>query len=123
VLVDAPCSGLGTLRRKPDARWRLQPGDPERFAGLQLELARRHAALVKPGGRFVYATCAMGRTENDDVAERLAREVPGLTPLPAAEALGAELAGALGADGHLVKLYPHRHGTDGFFIACFRRDG
>jgi 16S rRNA (cytosine967-C5)-methyltransferase len=123
VLVDAPCSGLGTLRRKPDARWRLQPSDPERFAGLQLELARRHAALVKPGGRFVYATCAIGRTENDDVAERLAREVPGLAPLPAAQALGAELAAALGADGHVVKLYPHRHGTDGFFIACFRREG
>ena len=123
VLVDAPCSGLGTLRRKPDARWRLKPGDPERFAGLQLELARRHAALVRPGGRFVYATCAIGPAENDEVAARVHAEVPGLEPLPAAEALGPELAAALGADGHLVKLYPHRHGTDGFFIACFKRVG
>jgi 16S rRNA (cytosine967-C5)-methyltransferase len=121
VLVDAPCSGLGTLRRKPDARWRLKPADPERFAALQLSLALRYAALVKPGGRFVYATCAIGRTENDEVAERVVREVPGLVPLPATEALGPELAGALGADGHVVKLYPHRHGTDGFFVACFKR--
>ncbi|HET7753813.1 MAG TPA: RNA methyltransferase, partial [Anaeromyxobacteraceae bacterium] len=113
----------GTLRRKPDARWRLAPGDPERFAELQLALALRHAALVKPGGRFVYATCAIGRTENDDVAERIAREVPGLVPLAASDALGPELARALGAAGNAVRLYPHRHGTDGFFFASFQRNG
>jgi 16S rRNA (cytosine967-C5)-methyltransferase len=121
VLVDAPCSGLGTLRRKPDARWRLRPDDPERFAALQRELAARFARLVKPGGRFVYATCAIGRTENEEVASFIARDVPGLSPLPLDQALGPELARVLGASGAAVQLLPHRHGTDGFFIAAFVR--
>ncbi|HEU4382403.1 MAG TPA: RsmB/NOP family class I SAM-dependent RNA methyltransferase [Anaeromyxobacteraceae bacterium] len=120
VLVDAPCSGLGTLRRKPDARWRLELGDPERFAARQRELAARFARLVRPRGRFVYATCAVGRTENEEVAAFLAAET-GLAPLPVERALGAELARALGAEGHLLRLLPHRHGTDGFFVASFER--
>jgi 16S rRNA (cytosine967-C5)-methyltransferase len=120
VLVDAPCSGLGTLRRKPDARWRLKPDDPERFAALQKELLGRFAALVKPGGRLVYATCAMGRTENGDVAEH-AEKVLGLVPAPLAPLLGAERAAALGVEGNRLELFPHKHGTDGFFMAAFTR--
>jgi 16S rRNA (cytosine967-C5)-methyltransferase len=122
VLVDAPCSGLGTLRRKPDARWRLRPEDPPRFAALQRELLGRFAALVAPGGRLVYATCAMGRTENADVAEFAVKEL-GLVPAPLGEVLGAELAAALGARENQVELFPHRHGTDGFFFAAFTRAG
>ena len=121
VLVDAPCSGLGTLRRKPDARWRLQPGDPERFAATQKQLAARFAPLVKPGGRLVYATCAVGRAENEEVAAFVLAEVPGLAPFPLAAALGEDLARSLGAQGHTLTLHPHRHGTDGFFIAAFER--
>jgi 16S rRNA (cytosine967-C5)-methyltransferase len=120
VLVDAPCSGLGTLRRKPDARWRLKPEDPPRFAALQRELLARFAELVAPGGRLVYATCAMGRTENGDVAEFAAREL-GLTPAPLEGLLGADRAAALGARGNQVELFPHRHGTDGFFFAAFTK--
>jgi 16S rRNA (cytosine967-C5)-methyltransferase len=120
VLVDAPCSGLGTLRRKPDARWRLGPEDPPRFAALQRELLARFAPLVAPGGRLVYATCAMGRTENGDVADFAEREL-GLTPAPLAGTLGAERAAALGAAGNRLELFPHRHGTDGFFMAAFVR--
>jgi 16S rRNA (cytosine967-C5)-methyltransferase len=120
VLVDAPCSGLGTLRRKPDARWRLKPEDPPRFAALQRELLARFAELVAPGGRLVYATCAMGRTENGDVAEFAAREL-GLVAAPLEAVLGAERAAALGAKGNQVELFPHRHGTDGFFFAAFTR--
>ncbi|WP_242395208.1 RsmB/NOP family class I SAM-dependent RNA methyltransferase [Anaeromyxobacter oryzisoli] len=120
VLVDAPCSGLGTLRRKPDARWRLKPDDPTRFAALQKELLGRFAALVKPGGRLVYATCAMGRTENGDVAEH-AERVLGLLPAPLEALLGAERAAALGAKGNQLELFPHLHGTDGFFMAAFTR--
>ncbi|ABC80052.1 RsmB/NOP family class I SAM-dependent RNA methyltransferase [Anaeromyxobacter dehalogenans] len=120
VLVDAPCSGLGTLRRKPDARWRLQPGDPERFAAIQRELLGRFARLARPGGRIVYATCAMGRTENDDVADFAEREL-GLAPAPLAPFLGAERARALGASESRCALYPHRHGTDGFFFAAFAK--
>ncbi|HEX8908696.1 MAG TPA: RsmB/NOP family class I SAM-dependent RNA methyltransferase [Anaeromyxobacteraceae bacterium] len=121
VLVDAPCSGLGALRRKPDARWRLTPEDPARFAALQGELVQRFARLVKPGGRLVYATCAIGRTENEAVVERAAEALEGFDRLPVAACLGAELAGALGADGLALTLLPHRHGTDGFFCAGFQR--
>ncbi len=120
VLVDAPCSGLGTLRRKPDARLRLAEGDPERFAETQRILVRRFAALLRPGGRLVYATCSIGRTENDDVADFAAREL-GLRPAALAPLLGEERARALGAGEHRLELYPHRHGTDGFFVAAFER--
>jgi 16S rRNA (cytosine967-C5)-methyltransferase len=122
VLVDAPCSGLGTLRRKPDARWRLAPEDPARFATIQRTLCRRFARLLRPGGRLVYATCAIGRTENGEVAAFVAREL-GLAPFPLARTLGEERARALGAEGHLLQLYPHVHGTDGFFVAGFTRAG
>jgi 16S rRNA (cytosine967-C5)-methyltransferase len=120
VLVDAPCSGLGTLRRKPDARWRLAPGDPERFGALQRTLLARFAALLKPGGRLVYATCAISRVENQEVAAFAAASLA-LEPVPLAPLLGAERAGALGVEGSSLQLLPHRHGTDGFFLAAFRR--
>jgi 16S rRNA (cytosine967-C5)-methyltransferase len=120
VLVDAPCSGLGTLRRKPDARWRLTAEDPARFAGRQRELLRRFAALVRPGGRLVYATCSIGPTENDEVADFAAREL-GLRPALIAPLLGEERARALGAAEARLTLLPHRHGTDGFFMASFER--
>ncbi len=120
VLVDAPCSGLGTLRRKPDARWRLRPGDPARFAEIQRELVARFAALLQPGGRLVYATCSVGRTENDEVADFAEREV-GLEPAPIAPLLGEERARALGAGESRLTLLTHRHGTDGFFLATFTR--
>ena len=120
VLVDAPCSGLGTLRRRPDARWRLTPGDPERFAALQRTLLGRFAALAEPGGRIVYATCAIGRTENAEVADFAEREL-GLVPAPLAATLGEERLRALGGSGSRLALYPHRHGTDGFFMAAFEK--
>jgi 16S rRNA (cytosine967-C5)-methyltransferase len=120
VLVDAPCSGLGTLRRKPDARWRLTEADPARFAALQKELVGRFGALVKPGGRLIYATCAIGRAENDDVADHVEATLP-FDPAPLAKPLGKERAAALGAEGHRLRLTPHRHGTDGFFMAAFTR--
>jgi 16S rRNA (cytosine967-C5)-methyltransferase len=120
VLVDAPCSGLGALRRKPDARWRLAPEEPETFAATQRELVARFARLVSPGGRLVYATCSVLRAENEEVAA-FAAGLPGLDPLPLARTLGEPLAAALGAEGHTLSLWPHRHGTDGFFAAAFER--
>ena len=120
VLVDAPCSGLGTLRRKPDARWRLAEGDPEKFSLVQRTLVARFSKLLAPGGRLVYATCAIGRTENDDVADFAEHELP-LDPAPLAPLLGEERAAALGAEGNRLRLLPHRHGTDGFFVAAFVR--
>ena len=121
VLVDAPCSGLGTLRRKPDVRWRLRPDDPARFAALQKEIVLRFSRLLKPGGRLVYATCSIGRAENAEVADHALREGAGLVALPLAEALGDDLARAVGARGHTLQLLPNRHGTDGFFAAVFAR--
>jgi len=120
VLVDAPCSGLGTLRRKPDARWRLEPGDPERFAAIQRELVLRFARLVAPGGRLVYATCSVTRVENEEVAA-YASSLPGLRPVPLARTLGEDLARQAGAQGNLLHLWPHRQGTDGFFVAAFEK--
>ena len=120
VLVDAPCSGLGTLRRKPDARTRLQPGDPARFAAIQRELVARFARLLRPGGRLLYATCSIARVEDEEVAA-FAASLPGLAPLPLERTLGADLARAAGASGHELRLWPHRHGTDGFYVAAFER--
>ena len=120
VLVDAPCSGLGTLRRKPDVRWRLAPTDPERFAALQKALTARFSRLVKPGGRLVYATCSVTRTEDEEVAA-VAASLPGFAPLPLEKTLGPEIARAAGAVGHELRLWPHRHGTDGFFVSAFER--
>ncbi len=122
VLIDAPCSGLGTLRRKPDARWRLRPEDPARFAALQKQLVTRFARLVRPGGRLLYATCSIGAAENAEVAA-CAEAIENFRPLPLSATLGEELARALGAGpaGHQVQLLPHRHGTDGFFLASFER--
>ena len=122
VLVDAPCSGLGTLRRKPDARWRLGPRDPERFAATQKELVVRFTRMVKPGGRLVYATCSVTRAEDEEVAE-VAAALPGFAPLPLEKTLGPEVARAAGAVGNELRLWPHRHGTDGFFVAAFVRQG
>ncbi len=120
VLVDAPCSGLGTLRRKPDARWRVGPADPARFAALQRELVARFSRLVKPGGRLVYATCSVARAEDEEVAATVAA-LPGFAPLPLERTLGVERARSAGAEGHALRLWPHRHGTDGFFLAAFER--
>ena len=120
VLIDAPCSGLGTLRRKPDARWRLGPADPARFAARQKELVLRFSRLVKPGGRLVYATCSVARAENEEVAATAAG-LPGFAPMPLEKTLGAETARAAGAVGNELRLWPHRHGTDGFFVAAFER--
>jgi 16S rRNA (cytosine967-C5)-methyltransferase len=120
VLVDAPCSGLGTLRRKPDARWRLGPADPGRFAETQRGLVRRFSRLVKPGGRLVYATCSVARVENEEVAASAAA-LPGFVPAPLEKTLGAGVARAAGATGNELRLWPHRHGTDGFFVAAFER--
>ena len=122
VLVDAPCSGLGTLRRKPDARWRLAPEDPARFAVLQKELVVRFAKLLARGrpARLRHLRHRPHRERGGGRASAGRRSAE-LAPFPVAEALGAELAGALGAVGHTLHLLPHRHGTDGFFAAAFRR--
>jgi 16S rRNA (cytosine967-C5)-methyltransferase len=120
VLVDAPCSGVGALRRNPEARWRLKEDDLERLPREQLAIARRSMGLVAPGGRLVYATCTILKEENERVVEQLV--APGWEVVRAAEVWGTERALAVSdATGTYLKTLPHRHDTDGFFGAVLRR--
>jgi 16S rRNA (cytosine967-C5)-methyltransferase len=120
VLVDAPCSGLGALRRNPEARWRLTEDDLERLPREQEAIARRAMALVAPGGRLIYATCTILREENEDVVARLVP--PGWEIMRAAEIWGTERASWVSdASGTFLRMTPHRHDTDGFFAAVIRR--
>src|SRR5205814_2551851 len=120
VLVDAPCSGLGTLRRNPEARWRLQPAAVDSFPAQQLALLVSYAPLVAVGGRLVYATCSVLRSENEQVIERFCAERPDFVPFPLKEIWGKERALPLGG-GTVLRLSPQQHDTDGFFAAVLRR--
>jgi 16S rRNA (cytosine967-C5)-methyltransferase len=120
VLVDAPCSGLGTLRRNPEARWRLSPKAVDAYPSDQLALLITYAPLVAVGGRLVYATCSVLRDENELVVERFLRERPDFIVMPLKEIWGKERAAKLG-DETFLRLLPHIHDTDGFFAASLRR--
>lgn len=121
VLVDAPCSGLGVLRRNPEARWRLSPQDIADLSRRQGEILRACAGLVAPHGRLIYATCTILRKENDEVVEAFLRDHPEFHPVPAKEILGAARAAAIG-DGQDLRLLPRAEGgPDGFFAAVMRR--
>ena len=123
VLVDAPCTGLGTLRRNPDLKWRQSPQAVEDLRARQLAILAGAARLVKPGGRLVYATCSLLREENEAVAEVFGAAQREFEPLDAALLLErAHVAGAAGlASGGHLRLWPHRHATDGFFAAAWQR--
>jgi 16S rRNA (cytosine967-C5)-methyltransferase len=120
VLVDAPCSGLGTLRRNPEARWRLTRATVDSFPARQVALLVTYAPLVAVGGRLIYATCTVARSENDRVIERFLAERDDFVSVPVKEIWGRERAERLG-DGTTLRLSPNRHDTDGFFAAVLRR--
>jgi 16S rRNA (cytosine967-C5)-methyltransferase len=123
VLVDAPCSGLGTLRRNPDLKWRQSPQSVAELKEKQLAIVSSAARLLKSGGRLVYATCSLLPAENEAIVEAFAAAHPDFEPLPAAELLErAQVpdAARLVAGDHL-RLWPHRHHTDGFFAAAWQR--
>ena len=124
VLVDAPCSGLGTLRRNPDLKWRQSPSAIAELQVQQRAILDSAARLAKPGGRLVYASCSLLRAENEDVADAFERDrVAEFVRVPAAQALSdAQVidAEALCEQGRL-RLWPHRHGSDGFFAAVWQR--
>ena len=124
VLVDAPCSGLGTLRRNPDLKWRQTPESVEEMRVKQGLILASAARLLKSGGRLVYATCSLLDAENEEIAqaftaerERDFRVLPALEALKRAHVAQAETL--VRAD--FLRLWPHRHGTDGFFAAAWER--
>jgi len=120
VLVDAPCSGLGTLRRNADLRWRVAPGDPAELAATQRALLAAAARALRPGGVLVYSTCTLTPEENEDVVASFLADTPGFRRA-APDAAPACVRPLLGPDGAL-RTFPHRHGTDGFFAARLERD-
>src|SRR3954464_40965 len=119
VLVDAPCSGLGTLRRNPDLKWRQSPQSINELAEKQKAILAAAASLLKPGGRLVYATCSMLRQENQEIAEQFLAVHSGFKKVSATQVL-AESQIALDS-GDYLELYPHLHNTDAFFAAILQR--
>ena len=124
VLVDAPCSGLGTLRRNPDLKWRQSPKAIGELQEKQAAILQSAARLLKPGGRLVYTTCSLMPAENEAVAEAFGAAQPDFVQVDAREKL--EQAGVTQSDslvtpsGHL-RLWPHRHATDGFYAVAWER--
>jgi 16S rRNA (cytosine967-C5)-methyltransferase len=120
VLVDAPCSGLGALRRRPEARWRKAESDIPALAELQRALLRSALAAVRPGGVVAYVTCSPVPAETADVVNAIVGADPDVEILDANAAL-AEVPGTESAGPLFAQLWPHRHGTDAIFIALLRR--
>jgi 16S rRNA (cytosine967-C5)-methyltransferase len=119
VLVDAPCSGFGTLRRNPDLKWRHGPGDVSELAAKQLRILESASRLVKGGGRLVYATCSILQEENERVVEAFAGRHPEFAERSCDELLREQRITV--DSGARLRLWPHVHGTDGFFAAAFER--
>jgi 16S rRNA (cytosine967-C5)-methyltransferase len=121
VLLDAPCSGLGALRRRPEARWRRGPDDIAPLAELQRQLLTSALAVARPGGVVAYATCSPHRAETVDVVTAVRAD----PTVPATELLDARSVLPDGmpdlGDGPFAQLWAHRHGTDAMFLALLRR--
>lgn len=112
ILVDAPCSGLGSARRRPELLWRNEKTDLSKLARTQVEIASALVDLLRPGGRLVYSVCTFPRAETEAAADAIARHRPDLVP--------ATIDGPDGPEQR-VRLWPHRHGSDGMFLAAFTR--
>ncbi|UCV04864.1 RsmB/NOP family class I SAM-dependent RNA methyltransferase [Azonexus sp. IMCC34842] len=114
VLVDAPCSGLGTLRRNPDLKWRQSEASVAELTVKQASILDAAAKMVRPGGRLVYATCSLLTAENDAIIEAFLASHPEFTLTPAATVLARH---GIALEGDYLRLLPHQHNTDGFFAA------
>jgi 16S rRNA (cytosine967-C5)-methyltransferase len=119
VLVDAPCSGLGTLRRNPDVKWRQQPSAIGELQVKQAAILDGAARLLKGGGRLVYATCSFLEDENDFIAKQFLESHPDFELVPMSKVLAEQKIDL--EMGDYLKLLPHKHQTDGFFAAVFER--
>ena len=129
VLVDAPCTGSGTWRRRPEDAWRLKPEEVDRMHSLQMGILARAAKLVKPGGRLVYVTCSMLRSENEATVDAFEEDHPTFRPVAIADAADTAAITAAGqarlselAQGHRLRLSPASANTDGFFAALYERN-
>jgi 16S rRNA (cytosine967-C5)-methyltransferase len=125
VIVDAPCSGLGTLRRNPDLKWRQSPAALAELTAKQSAILASAARLLKPGGRIVYATCSLLRAENEEIAAAFTAANPGFRRLLVQELLESakvDAADKLCAEGGQdLRLWPHLHATDGFYAASWEK--
>ncbi|CAG2129429.1 Ribosomal RNA small subunit methyltransferase B [Cupriavidus yeoncheonensis] len=123
VLVDAPCSGLGTLRRNPDLKWRQSPESVLELTAKQSAILDAAARLLKGGGRVVYATCSVLEAENEAIVRNFLASHPNFRLVPAAEVLAEQKIDVpeLPTEGGMFALYPHQHQTDGFFAAVLER--
>lgn len=121
VLVDAPCTGLGTLRRNPDLKWRMHPESLAELQIRQADILARAARCVAPGGRLVYATCSVLAEENEEQIARFLERHPDFEVLDAGPVL-ADRCPALEVKGPYLTLRPDLHGTDGFFAAVMVRN-
>jgi 16S rRNA (cytosine967-C5)-methyltransferase len=112
ILVDAPCSGIGSARRRPELLWRVPSSALSQLARLQVSIVTASAELLRPGGRLVYSVCTFPRAETDAACDAIVRHRPDLVPVATD-----------GPDGTAFRhrLWPHRHGTDGMFVAAFER--
>ena len=120
VLVDAPCSGLGTLRREPDLKWRRVEAELASMAAVQARMLAHAARVVAPGGVLVYATCSSEPDENDAVADTFLEAHPAFEAAGPPPAAPAGVGSLLTEDGRL-HTSPVTHGLEGFFAAAFRR--
>ena len=121
VLVDAPCSGLGTIRRDPDVRWRRTEADLEPLAEAQREMLAQAATVVRPGGRLIYSTCSSEPEENEDVVRAFLADHPEFRRArPAVFEQRPELAALLDDEGSL-KTLPFRDGLEAFYAACLTK--
>ncbi|MBV8494366.1 MAG: RsmB/NOP family class I SAM-dependent RNA methyltransferase [Alphaproteobacteria bacterium] len=121
VFVDAPCLGIGSWRRNPDAKWRATLTDLAELVERQHAILDSAARLVKPGGRLIYVTCSLLREENEAQAEAFLAAHPDFALLPAAQAWAETIGGDYPGGGDYLRLTPAQHGTDGFFVAQFER--
>ena len=123
VLVDAPCSGLGTLRRNPDLKWRQSPQAVAELQAKQTAILASAARLLKPGGRLVYATCSLLDAENEVIAKAFGEAHPQFKLMDAAELLTkAQVSDAESlCENGMLRLWPHKHQTDGFFAAVWEK--
>lgn len=121
VLIDAPCSGLGVLRRHPELKWRRQAEDIPRFAARQSRLLHQAARLVRPGGLMLYITCTTAAEENEAVVQEFLADQPGFVLVPAAGQPPSPATPFLAAPGYF-RTTPEEHGMDGFFAALLQRE-